>query len=391
MAANNNMLWINFLHFYQPATLDREIIIEAIEKSYQRIIQSLKKHGNAKITINIQGCLLEKINELGYASLLRDIKTLIQKGQIEITGSAAYHPILPLINSHEAEKQIKLQEQIIKKYFGEIKLTGFFMPEMAYSAASAKLIKKLGYEWIMLDEISGSGKIGALDCSRPYMDNDSGLKIIFRQREISQTYVPQKISEIILNEKNKTIITATDAELYGLRHIDVSGHFGRLLSNPDIKTVLISDFTKDNNNLKKITLIPSSWESTSRELNSGLPYALWYNKKNKIQKKIWQLADMAMEASQRYKNDPQKKWAQWHLNRGLASCTFWWASGKKISLWNNLSWNPDEIERGVEELIKSIRALDDIVTRPAKIKAEKLYIKIKKIIWKRHWGYFWKK
>ena len=32
------MKWINFLHFYQPATLNKEQIIEAVEKSYTRII-----------------------------------------------------------------------------------------------------------------------------------------------------------------------------------------------------------------------------------------------------------------------------------------------------------------------------------------------------------------
>jgi len=385
------MLWINFLHFYQPATLDKEIIVEAIEKSYQRIINALKKSEHIKFTINIQGCLLEKMSELGYHELLNDFKKLINSGRLEIVGSAAFHPIIPLVDEAEVKKQIKLQEKIIAKYFGDIKLKGFFLPEMAYSAESARLIKKLGYEWLILDEISATGKLDELDCGRIYLDSQSDLYLIFRQRSRSQSYVPHTIVDLLPKNLDQTIVTATDAELYGLRHNDVSGHLENLLHNHELKTQLISDYIDEHEPKEKITPIASSWESKPTELQNNLPYALWFNKKNKIQNKIWELARLAIDTNQKYKDDLQNKWAQWRLNRGLASCTFWWASGKKTSLWQSRSWNPDEIERGVEELIKSIRALDDIITRVTKIKAEKLYIEIKRLIWNNHWRYFWKR
>jgi hypothetical protein len=49
------------------------------------------------------------------------------------------------------------------------------------------------------------------------------------------------------------------------------------------------------------------------------------------------------------------------------------------------------IERGVNELVRAIRALEREDTRDSKIKAEKLNIGIKKMIWERHWVYHWKK
>src|SRR3989338_7368146 len=113
------MLWINFLHFYQPATLDREMIAEAVEKSYRRIVKALYRHPRTRFTMNIQACLLEKMHELGYQNLLRNFKKLVERGQIELVGSAAYHPILPLIPAEEVVAQIKLQEKLLKKYFGE--------------------------------------------------------------------------------------------------------------------------------------------------------------------------------------------------------------------------------------------------------------------------------
>ena len=106
---------------------------------------------------------------------------------------------------------------------------------------------------------------------------------------------------------------------------------------------------------------------------------------------MWELANLAYKTADKYKEDKDYHWARWHLTRGLASCTFWWASAKDFRLFGPISWSPDEIERGANELIRSIRALDDTATRKTKIKAEKLYIKIKKMVWEKHWTYYWKK
>jgi len=66
----NKITWINLLHFYQPPTTDNETIIEAAEKSYKRIISALKRNRQIKFTINITGCLLERLEILGYRELI---------------------------------------------------------------------------------------------------------------------------------------------------------------------------------------------------------------------------------------------------------------------------------------------------------------------------------
>ncbi|PIR93447.1 hypothetical protein COT99_00675 [Candidatus Falkowbacteria bacterium CG10_big_fil_rev_8_21_14_0_10_43_10] len=386
------MLWINFLHLYQPATLDKGIIMGAIDRSYTRLIKALLKNREIKFTLSISGCLLEKLEEFSRQELLDDIKKLIERKQVELVGTAAYHPILPLIPREETERQVKLQEELIKKYFPGAKLKGFFLPEMAYSAEIAKIIKELGYEWIILDEIAGAGELDKLDCRKIYTDSNSGLAVIFRQREYSKSYVPQLLAKIGPAEKKTAIITATDAELYGLHHNDISGHLEKLLKNPNVETATISEYIKNNPPERAIKIMASSWESNAKELNRRRPYVLWHNEKNKIQMKLWKLANLAWETVDRHQGDPQYQWAYWHLRRGLASCTFWWASGHNFkNLMSTFSWSPDEIERGLNELIRSIRTLDDAATRATKIKAEKLYLKIKKLIWKKHWKYYWKR
>ena len=72
------------------------------------------------------------------------------------------------------------------------------MPEMAYSIEAAKIIKSLGYEWIILDEIAMNGKLGEVDFAKIYFDENSGLKIIFRNRQLSKSYVPDDLMKITL-------------------------------------------------------------------------------------------------------------------------------------------------------------------------------------------------
>ncbi|MBI4779472.1 hypothetical protein HY797_03405 [Candidatus Falkowbacteria bacterium] len=392
LAQKNKIIWINLLHFYQPPTADNETIIEAVEKSYKRIISALKRNPQIKFTLNITGCLLDRLEILGYRELISDLKKMLADGQVELTGSAAFHPLLALLPDAEIIRQIKINEEILKKYFGEkFKAQGFFIPEAAYGIKAAKIIKKLEYNWIMLDEISADLKSNSLDSSRLYIDKNSDLKILFRQRRNSKKYAPQVIFKLISEAKEKIIITTTDAELYGLRHKDFSYAFEKLLKRPEIETLTASEYLAGLNKPKKIALRASSWESTEKELKNNLPYFLWHDKKNKIQGLLWQLTAAAIANINKYPKDQNYFWSRLHLDRGLASCTFWWASAHDFRLYGPLAWNPDEIEKGANELIKSVRALANPKTRQAKIKAEKLYIKIKQLIWRRHWRYYWLK
>ena len=125
------MIWINFLHCYQPANSDAYKIKEAADLSYKKIVEALIKNPQAKFTINISGCLILRLVELNYLDLLDKINSLIKKGQVELTGSSAYHWLLPLINKSEIVWQIRENERIIKKYFPKAKLKGFSVIEIS--------------------------------------------------------------------------------------------------------------------------------------------------------------------------------------------------------------------------------------------------------------------
>lgn len=385
------MLWINFLHCYQPVNTDAYHIEEATEKSYARIIKAIEKQINIKFTLNINGSLFLRWEELGYSWLIDKIAVLLKQGRIELTGSACYHPLLPLITEAEVRKQISENEEILCKHFGsDFKARGFFMSEMAYSEEAARIVRDFGYEWIILDEIALGGKLGEHDFSKIYKDKASGLKVVFRDRKLSSSFVPETLRD--LDNSEYPLITATDGELYGLRHIDPTCEFEKFLKNDSLQTQTVSMFIDNHQDLEEVDIVACSWESLPEELLANKPYILWDDKDKLIQQKLWNLARFSYDIVESNLSDENYNWARWHLVRGFASCTFWWASEKDFShIYGPYAWSPDEIERGINELIRAVRTLDDVLTRDAKIKAEEMYIDIKKNVWEKHWNYYWKR
>ncbi|MDD4902438.1 MAG: hypothetical protein PHE24_04875 [Patescibacteria group bacterium] len=383
------MLWINFLHLYQPPDSESYIIKEATEKSYERIVAALENNPSTKITMNITGCLIERWQELHYFDLLERLKKLIASGRIELCGSVAYHCLMPLVPKKEVARQIKENTRILKAVFGEdLKLRGFFMPEMAYGPDAAKIVKNSGFEWLILDEICHSGKLGEVDFSKVYRDKASGMKVIFRSRKFSTCYVPKMINKKYPYQE--LLITATDGELYGLHYRDKSGEFEKALSNPAVQTATISSFINSRKPLYVAELARGNWESSEAEIQGDNPYSLWSDRKNQVHLKLWRFAEMIISLVEKYRLDRNRKWSHYYLSRGLASCTFWWASAKDFShLFGPTAWNPDAIERGVNNLIRAVRSIEDKNSRDEKIRAEAECLKIKQLIWQKHWEEHW--
>lgn len=393
------MIWINFLHLYQPANLDSYNIKLALNKSYYRLLRLMEENNQVRMTWNISGCLLARLQDEGEMDFIKRLQGLVKTGRLELVSSAAYHGFLPLLNKAEVVRQIKENEKILKNFFGSgFKPAGFFLPEMAYSSAVAKIIKGLGYKWLILDELAFTGGKKRPDFKKYYIDEASGLKIVFRNRSFSGSYPPNNLVKLLKNEKKESqlIITATDAELYGLRHEDPTAVLEKIVKEEKIETKTISEFINEQDRKKfkaeKIKLIFSSWESSRKEVLSGQPFALWSGRNNKIHSLLWRLSYLALDLGEKYQQDKNYKWYRWHLVRGLASCTFWWASARDFSkIFGPYAWSPDGIERGLEDLIRAIRSFNNPRTKKDKLKAENYYLKIKKLIWEEHWRKHWQK
>lgn len=384
------MLWLNFIHLYQPANSPAERINEAVQKSYLRLTRLLEENPDLRFTANISACLLERLRDGGFDELLERWRRLISSGRLEVVGSAAYHAFLPLVPESEAIYQIKRQEELSQEILGaDIRGGGFFLPEMAYTPALAGLVKAQGYRWIIIGEASLPDGL-ELNSKGAYLDANSGLQVIVRQRRFSNAYAPDIIGNLFKAEPaHELLITATDAELYGLRHEDPTAELEKMAALDDLQTQNISAFLDTQTSLAPVVFRAASWETDWGE-DGNNPFFVWHDRNNKIQMLLWRLAKMAMALGDKYRDDSNYEWYRWHLSRGLASCSFWWASGRDFfHNFGPVAWNPDEVENGINDLLRAIRSLQDRRSLEEKIKAEKLAAAIRARLWQKHWRKFW--
>jgi len=379
------MLWLNFIHLYQPANSSAARIKEAVEKSYLRLTRLLEEHPDLYFTANISGCLLERLRDEGFTDLLARWRSLVASGRLELLGSAAYHAFLPLLPEREVIYQIKRHEEISEEILGAVvKGGGFFLPEMAYTPALAKLVKAQGYRWLILDEASLPADISP-EAGAAYLDDNSGLQVLVRQREFSNSYTPDLIQKLLAEENPQVLlVTATDAELYGLRHEDPTAELEKIVKFPKLQTETISFFLSKAKPVP-ITFRAASWE-TQRPDDDKQVFLVWNDKHNRLHRDLWRLANLALEVGNKYPQDPNYFWYRWHLDRGLASCVFWWASGRDF--FHNFgpkAWSPDEVENGLNDLVRAVRSLQNPASRREKLVAEKLVHQIRHHLWRQHW------
>lgn len=377
--------WVNILHFYQPPYQSTDYLKKITKQSYFFIWQSYKNNSPAKLTVNFNGSLTELLIRKKLNKIIKNLSNLAKDSQVEFLETAKYHPILPLLPDHEVERQIKLNYQINRSYFGSVySPKGFFCPEMAYSENIGKIIKKLGYKYVVLDEIALNGNLKPIDPNFKYVDKKSGLEVIFRNRVASKAYPPAYLLSQFKKNKAGTIITATDAEMYGFYHKDTTKSLNKILKDKGVNVITASQYLQGLKQNREISVINSCWENTPKDIAEKRPYKIWKNSKNLIHNKLWELAYYSIELNKKYDCEKNCAWARKHLDRGLSSCSWWWASQKKLDVFSPISWNPDDIEKGANELIRSVRSIDQI-TLSEILNAENIYSKLIQAIWNTHW------
>jgi alpha-amylase/alpha-mannosidase (GH57 family) len=370
--------WAPLLHVYQPPTQDIKILRLINDECYKPLLSVIDKNDNAKFTLNINGVLIEMLYEYGLSDTMYLLKNLVSENKIEIVGTAKFHPILPLIPKKEVYHQIRMNEEINRREFGDIwEKKGFFPPELAISSKIAKIVHELGYKWIIQSGIACPVEEKGVDW--PYdkiYRSPNGLQLFFRDDIISNKISFKKITakefvediSIKYNDKKKDnkidtyILTAMDGETFGHHIKNYEKTFlGKTLEiiseENDIQTIFISNLEQHFPIAKK-TIIPkeSSWSTSFEDILNDIPYPLWKHPDNNIHKYYWKivkslnnLMDLAdnLDLTEDWEVENYYTTARWFYDRGLHSCPIWWANPQ------NGTWSPNLIYNGLELLLKA--------------------------------------
>lgn len=370
------MFWVNFLHIYQPPNQKKYWVDKVTDESYRRIFSELEAAPSAKLTLNVNGCLLEAWHRFGHDDVISRLQKLVARGQVELTGSAKYHPFLPKLPAQEVMRQIELNRETFRRFFGRrFTPKGFFPPEMAFTVPLAKIVARLGYEWIIADEAAFPG-------DRPhtnvvYTVQGTNLPIFFRERAMSFKILSAQLGtgSLLLRDlgerlhRNEYLLTAMDGETFGHHRLGLEKLLFDIYRSSELTTVTVSQLLALFPTRVAVTPLASSWALMHKDLAKKFPFARWDDSGNAIHRAEWQLTFLAIRSFARASAHASGyARARRLLDAAVHSDQYWWASAKP---W----WSLENIEAGAYDLLTAIRAIPR-VSQKTLARAKALYDRI---------------
>lgn len=343
------MRWANFLHFYQPANQQKDILEAVVSQCYRPIFRGLLSDPGARLTINVSGGLLEALDIRGFKDVIADIKSVFETGRAEFTSTACYHAFLPLLPEYEIERQIDLNNELLRHYLGDtFSPKGFFPPEMAVSKKIVDIVAKKGFEYILLDELACAEGSEGLNGTRLHQVRGTSLRVFFRQRNpsnIIMSGIERDSSNIhkLINSYGSGVylVTAMDGETFGHHRPGLEKAFLETFKNRDIQFCRISDLTDTEYALPivDVGIVDSTWASSRDDILKGIQFISWNDPQNAIHGWQWELVNLMLELV--------SKELRSLADRALASDQFFWASAKP---W----WSLEMIESGAYGCLTAI-------------------------------------
>lgn len=374
------MLWANFLHIYQPPTQKPHWVKKIADECYRVLIRGLMARPTAKVTFNINAGLTELFVRDGCEDVIRGFRELAERGQIEFTASAKYHPFLPLIPEREIKRQIELNTETNRKYFGDVYAPkGFFPPEMGYNRKVADVVHSMGFSWLIVDELAHSGRMHTLRWDTLYtLRSSEDFFIFFRERDASFRILSAEVGVSVFSagmllkllgsriDSNEFLLTAMDGETFGHHRPGLDTLLFELFEAPQLRSVTLSELPKLVTKRESVEPLASSWALMKKDLEQKTPFSRWNDEHNEIHRRQWELTNLAIALTEKLPAaNPKAAKVQAALDRSLHSDQYWWASA---SPW----WSIEMIEAGAKELRDAVRA-NPIATDADRTRADTLY------------------
>jgi hypothetical protein len=296
------------LHLYQPSFQTKEVFDKVAADCYIPLVKFLQSHRDITVTLNLPLSLLELLDKYGYSSVIQDLKKLYIDNRIEVVGTAAYHPILPMLPERLASDQILLNEYGLGHYLGSTQdfegdsalmlrdVRGFFPPELGINSATLDLISSFGYDWCAVGELAIPGH--SSPSSNVYKVNDSSCLVISRDRTLSNLVSFKRsldISDILSYIDGfscESSFVALDAEFFGHHYKDGFILLDLLLDSlkkRDSTICTVSALVSSVYSSKITSLNESTWSTVSLDVIPRTEYPLWFDSRNSVQVALYDL------------------------------------------------------------------------------------------------------
>jgi len=193
---------LGFLMHQPPDTLNTMVehqmgrLLQIID-SYQMPLKYLNSYQDClKIHVGFSGVLLEELLSREVIDACRkiiDIPSMLngyrESKNVEIIGLGYSHPLFPLIPAVDWDAQIAQGREIAREVFGH-EPRGFFPSAKGFCPQMIPILKKYGYEYVILDRSAVKPKVKEAVGSCCGHDRYSSIgSLLYRQTEIGAVFI----------------------------------------------------------------------------------------------------------------------------------------------------------------------------------------------------------
>lgn len=313
----------------------------------------------ARVHLALSGSLLETLSNADFQARTHGI---VQCGKLlwhlqnqkifEVLGSAYYHPVLPLIPEADWDEQLKRWLGIGQHLFWRSYIPGFWPPEMAFCMELIPVLKRHGYDYVLVD----SENIEAIDPMpwhdlryRPHIAEYGGeqITIVVRDRSLSDAqesgmeydwFRREVIERTQHCDYVPLVTTCTDGDNGGwFRNFRDRANFWSAFYNdlldrvgmesPDIRPTFIADHLRDHPPVGRVKVKTAAWNTGWHD---GKGFVQWTGSDAqkaalaRVSETSGRLHALIDQARREDREIPALGEAQWRLLRAETSCNFFW-------------------------------------------------------------------
>lgn len=312
-----------------------------------------------RVHLSLSGTLLETLSrpdfqERVYGSVkCGDLLWHLQNDRaIQILGTGYYHPVLPLTPVEDWGAQLERWQGIARHLFWRSQFHGFWPPEMGFCMEMIPVLKKFGYQYVLVD----SRHIEPVTPMRweevryrPHIARHGGdeIVVVVRDRELSDAQESGMDTGWFMHEVHERtkfcefpplVTTCTDGDNGGwFRNVSDKGNFWGVFYQPllekvrrnetEVRPVFIDEYIRQYGAHGEVRVRTGAWNTG---WHHGEGFVQWTGSQQQKD-----ALDRVAEASRAFHAkeqgagaDPEKQKrlaeAYWRLLRAETSCNFFW-------------------------------------------------------------------
>ncbi len=340
----NKIYFAIALHFHQPTGNFDHIFERAYQSCYRPLLELLSEYSDLKVTVHISGCLLDYL-ESKHPEVIKLIKNMVTRRQVEIMGGGYYEPIFTAIPGRDLTGQIEMMSEHIKNKFNFIP-RGLWLPERIWHPDLTETLYKTGMRYLIVDDehLLRSG-VKKEDMHGYFLTGKGKEKLAVFPSDKKLRYnipfrLPQETIDYFKNaaEKKKRLLFTygDDGEKFGewpgtyewvFEKQWLRNFFNLLRQNKDwIEPVHFSDYLKNHEPTATLLIKEGSYQEMM-EWSGGSwnNFLLKYPEADQMHKKMLYVSSKIEKIEKQFKLKKIKEVekARKYLYSGQCNCAYW--------------------------------------------------------------------